>query len=245
LKSGIVHPDDKVHHKSVIANKEFSLYMPSTKAKILVQCDFDNTIAADDVSFALLDAFAEGDWRQYLQLYHERKIPVGVFSSKTFSLVKADKQTMLDFIFKKNRVKIREGFRELLDYCARKGFKFVVVSNGLSFYIEAILEDMGIKNIEVFAAETEFHPEGLVVKYFGPDGRQLQDNFKKSYVEWHLSQGYRVIYIGDGLSDIIPASFAHHVFARDDLLTDCRKKNCKYTPFNDLNDVVKGLEILA
>jgi len=219
--------------------------MPSKKGKILVQCDFDNTIAADDVSFALLDAFAEGDWRQYLQLYHERKIPVGVFSSKTFGLVKADKQTMLDFILKKNRAKLREGFRELLDYCARKGYRFVVVSNGLSFYIEAILEDMGIKNIEVFAAETEFHPEGLVVRYFGPDGRQLQDNFKKSYVELHLSQGYRVIYIGDGYSDIIPASFAHHVFARDDLLTDCRKKDCKYTPFDDLNDVVRGLEELG
>ena len=219
--------------------------MPLTKAKILVQCDFDNTIAADDVSFLLLDVFAEGDWRQYLKLYHERKIPVGVFSSKTFGMVKADEQTMLDYILKKNRAKLREGFKELLDYCARKGFKFVIVSNGLRFYIEAILEDMGIKNIEVFAAETEFHPEGLVVRYFGPDGRQLQDNFKKSYVELHLSQGYRVIYIGDGYSDIIPASLADHVFARDDLLTDCRRKNCKYTPFNDLNDVVKGLEGLG
>ena len=219
--------------------------MPLTKAKILVQCDFDSTIAADDVSFLLLDVFAEGDWRQYLKLYHERKIPVGVFSSKTFGMVKADEQTMLDYILKKNRAKLREGFKELLDYCAGKGYKFVIVSNGLSFYIEAILEDMGVDNIEVFAAETEFHPEGLVVRYFGPDGRQLQDNFKKSYVELHLSQGYRVIYIGDGLSDIIPASLAHHVFARDDLLADCRKKDCKYTPFNDLNDVVKGLEILG
>jgi len=219
--------------------------MSLTKAKTLVQCDFDNTIAEEDVSFMILDAFSDGDWRQYLKLYREHKISVGVFSSQAFGLVKADKQTMLDFLLKKNVVKIRDGFKELLDYCARRGFRFVIVSNGLRFYIEAILENLGIDNVEVFAAETEFHPEGLEVKYFGPEGRQLQDNFKKSYVELFLSQGYRVIYIGDGYSDIIPASLADHVFARDDLLTDCRKKDCKYTPFDDLNDVVKGLGSLA
>ena len=38
--------------------------MNSTGMKTLVQCDFDNTIAESDVSFMLLDAFADGDWQQ-------------------------------------------------------------------------------------------------------------------------------------------------------------------------------------
>ena len=216
--------------------------MNSTGMKTLVQCDFDNTIAESDVSFMLLDAFADGDWRQILEEYRERKIPVGVFSQRTFAMIKADEKTMLDYLFAGDRVKIRPGFRELLDLCSKKGFAFVIVSNGLQFYIEAILKRIGARGIEVFAAHTGFSSDGLRITYFGPDGQQMVDNFKRTYVEMYLNQDYRVIYIGDGYSDIAPASLTDRVFARDDLLAHCREQNLKCTSFNDLNDVVNGLE---
>jgi len=219
--------------------------MPSTELKTLVQCDFDSTIAADDVSFMLLDAFADGNWRQLLREYREDRIPVGVFNTKAFAMVKADKQTLLDFILVKNKIRIRPGFNELLTYCAQRGFKFVIISNGLSFYIEAILKDIGVDNIEVFASEAQFNPDGLKVKYIGPDGSELVSGFKDAYTKLFLSRGYRVVYIGDGKSDRSPASLARYIFARDDLLAYCREKNLKCTPFNDLNDVVRGLEVLG
>jgi 2-hydroxy-3-keto-5-methylthiopentenyl-1-phosphate phosphatase len=218
--------------------------MSPTEIKTVVQCDFDSTIATEDVSFMLLDAFADGNWRQVLKLYREQKIPVGIFNSETFAMVKADKQTMLDFILVKNKVEIRPGFRELLTYCAENGIKFVIVSNGLSFYIDAILREMGLDSIEVFAAQTRFDPDGLKVKYIGPDGSELQDSFKKAYTELFLSTGYRVVYVGDGASDCSPASRAYHIFARDDLLAYCQKNNVTCTPFEDLNDVVRGMELL-
>ena len=216
--------------------------MNSTGSRTLVQCDFDNTIAAFDVSFMLLDAFAAGDWRQILQEYREHKIPVGVFSQRTFAMIKADKATMVDYLFSDDRVSIRPGFKELLDLCSKKGFKFVIVSNGLTFYIDAVLNFIGVTGIPVFAAHTEFSPDGLKITYIDPDGQPVVDRFKQLYVERHLSQGYRVIYIGDGYSDIMPASLADHVFARDDLLNHFRENNLKCMPFDDLNDVVKGLE---
>ncbi len=56
---------------------------------------------------------------------------------------------------------------------------------------------------------------------------------------------YRVVYVGDGASDCSPASQAHRIFARDDLLAYCKKNNLDCTPFDDLNDVVRGLELLT
>jgi len=212
--------------------------------KTIVQCDFDGTITEKDVSFLLLDAFAGGNWRQLLNEYREGRISVGAFNTKAFTMVKADKQTLLDFIFTKRKVEIRAGFNELLTYCSKKGFKFVIVSNGLDFYIEAILRDIGVENIEVFAAQTQFSPDGLVVKYTGPDGRQLEDSFKEAYTELFLRRGYRVIYAGNGISDFSPARQAHHIFATEDLLDYCQKANLNCTPFDDLNDVVRGLEVL-
>ncbi|MFC1983434.1 MtnX-like HAD-IB family phosphatase [Chloroflexota bacterium] len=217
--------------------------MSSTEAvKTLIQCDFDGTITEDDVSFLLLDIFANGDWRQLLTEYREDKISVGDFNRKAFTMIKADRQTLSESA--RNSTKIRAGFHELLDYCHRKSFRFAIVSNGLDFYIEAILGDSGIDNLEILAAQTNFSPKGIEVKYIGPDGNQIQDGFKETYTRLFLSKGYRVIYIGNGASDALPAKQAHHIFATGDLLTSCEQTNLKCTPFADLNDVVRGLELL-
>jgi len=121
----------------------------------------------------------------------------------------------------------------------------VIVSNGLDFYIDVILNDAGIRNIEVFAAQTKFCPEGIKVQYIGPDGNQANDGLKEIYTKLFLAEGYRLICLGNGVSDIYPARLAHHVFARDDLLSHCAKENIACTPFNDLNDVVEDLKILT
>lgn len=208
----------------------------------VVQCDFDGTVTEKDTSFFLLDAFAQGDWRRLLREYKEHKISVGEFNTKAFTMVKADKPTLLDAL--KGKVEVRAGFHELVDYCLKKGFRLVIVSNGLDFYIEAILKDQGLENIEVHAAQASFHPEGMKVYYVGPDGRKLDDGVKEAYTQSFLKLGYRVIYVGNGDSDIVPAKYAHHVFATGELLAYCRANNLNYKPFENFIDVVRELNLM-
>ena len=217
--------------------------MHSTEGvKTIVQCDFDGTITEEDMSFLLLDAFANGDWRQVLAEHREGKISVGCFNTRAFIMVKENKQTLDRFATEKAR--LRPGFHELLAYCRRRGFQFIIVSNGLDFYIKTILETTGVDNIEVLAAQTQFGPNGIKAQYMGPKGNQLQDDFKEAYIRHFLRSGYRVIYAGNGASDISAARLAHHVFATGPLLTHCKKTNLNCTPFTDLNDIVRGLELL-
>lgn len=210
--------------------------------KTVVQCDFDGTITQEDQSFLLLDTFADGNWRQVLKDYREGKISVSSFNTKAFAMVKKDKQTLVDFV--RHRVKIRDGFGELLAYCYRNGLQFTIVSNGLDFYIDTILREIGVENIKVFAAQTCFTSRGIEVRYIGPNGTQLESEFKETYLRPVLANGYRVVYIGDGLSDISPAKQAHWIFARGELLDYCKQVNLDCTPFINLNDVVRGLELL-
>ncbi len=220
--------------------------------KTLIQCDFDGTITEEDTSFFLLDTFAQGDWRELLQEYKQHKISVGEFNTRAFAMVKADKPTLLEAIKGKaspsraqaRRVKIRTGFQEFVTYCSMKGFRFVIVSNGLAFYIKAMLKEIGLENIEAYAGQASFHPDGIKVRYVGPDGKQLDHGLKEAYIKLFLKQGYRVIYVGNGNSDILPAKYAHQVFARSELLDYCKKNNLKCKPFNDLSDVVSALELL-
>ena len=213
---------------------------PPRSIKTLIQCDFDGTITEKDVSFFLLDAFAQGDWRQLLQEYKEHKISVGYFNTNAFAMVKADRKTLLEAI--KGEVKVRAGLRELIAYCSGRDFRLVIVSNGLDFYIKAILEDIGLENLEVYAAQAQFHSGGLKVQYIGPDGNQLNDGLKEAYIKLFLGQGYRVIYVGNGDSDVFPAKYAHQVLARGELLAYCRENKLRCKPFEDLTDVVRALE---
>ena len=218
--------------------------MESTEAtKTIIQCDFDGTITQEDQAFLLLDNFARGNWRQLLAQYRQGKISVGDFNTRAFAMVKEDKQTLVNFV--RQQVKLRPGFQELVHYCHRNDFRFAIISNGLDFYIKTILNDLGMDSIKVFAAQTYFSSTGVAVKYIGPDGTHLNSDFKEAYITLFLRDGYRVVYVGNGLSDIRPAKLAHHIFARGELLSHCQKTNLNCTPFANLNDVVTGLELLA
>jgi 2-hydroxy-3-keto-5-methylthiopentenyl-1-phosphate phosphatase len=206
---------------------------------MIIQCDFDGTITEEDMGFLLLDTFAQGDWRKWLQQYRENEISVGEFNSKAFATVKGGREELLEAVM--GRVKLRDGFHELVSYCQGEDFRLVIVSNGLDFYIASILNDAGLGDIEAHAARTWFHPGGLEVQYIGPDGTPLDSDFKAAYTRLFLKEGYQVVYVGNGPSDITPASLAQHIFARDGLLDYCQERSLPCQPFDDLNDVVRGL----
>ena len=209
--------------------------------KKMIQSDFDGTLTQEDVSFQILDAFANHDWRRLLDEYKTGKRSVLSFTTQSFVEVKEDEETVLKFVEKNAR--IRDGVKELVDYCSQNGFRFVVVSNGLDLYIKFILEKLGIKGIPVFAARTRCGPAGMKISYVGPDGNELSDGFKAAYIESFLNQGYQVAYIGDGISDFPPVKLASRVFARGALLESCQKSNLTCMPFDSLKDVIKGLEL--
>ncbi len=211
--------------------------------KILVQSDFDGTITEEDASFFLLDAFAQGDWRRLFQQYKEHRISVGEFNTRAFAMVKADKHRLLESL--QGNVKVRAGFRELVNYCLEEGLRFVIVSNGLDFYIRAVLKDLGLGDLEVHAAEASFHPAGMKVRYVGPDGKRVNDGFKEAYMESFLRLGYRVIYIGNGDSDVAPAKHAHRAFATGDLLAYSKENNLNCRPFKDFRKVVEDLKQMS
>jgi 2-hydroxy-3-keto-5-methylthiopentenyl-1-phosphate phosphatase len=209
----------------------------------LLQCDFDGTITEEDASFFLLDAFAQGDWRRLLQEYKEHRISVGEFNTAAFNMVKADRCMLLEAL--KDKVKVRPGLRELVNYCLGRGFRFVIVSNGLDFYINATLKDLGLENLEVHAARTSFDSEGMRVQYIGPDGKTLEDGFKEAYTQSFLRLGYRVVYIGNGDSDVAPATHAHHVLATGELLSLCSENNLNCKSFESFIDAIGYLEQIS
>ena len=113
--------------------------------KTLIQSDFDGTITPEDISFQILDAFADGDWQRQLEEYKSGRISVGLFNTRAFAMVKEKKKELIDFV--RRKASVREGFSGLVSYCRKKGHRFTIVSNGLDFYISTILSDMDLGDI--------------------------------------------------------------------------------------------------
>jgi 2-hydroxy-3-keto-5-methylthiopentenyl-1-phosphate phosphatase len=208
--------------------------------KTLVQCDFDGTVTIKDMSFLLLDEFAGPAWRELDEQYVTGKITVGRFNEFAFGMVKASRKEMLDYLAAHTR--LRPGFREMAEFCRRKDIRLVIVSNGLDFYIQQILDNAGLRDIEYHAAETSFSPGKIDVRYVSPQGKVLDSAFKESYLSMFLDQGYRVAYIGDGRSDYPPARKSHRVFATGTLLKLCQSDGISCVSFQDFSDIMSSLE---
>ncbi len=208
--------------------------------KTLLQCDFDGTLTQEDVSFLILDRFAEGDWHSVLCDYQEGKIPVGDFNNRAFAMVKKDRATLEKLV--KDEARLRPGLHELVEYCRTHKIVMTVVSNGLDFYIKALLSHNDLGHIKISAARTIFTPNGLDARYYGHDGQELITEFKANYTKKFIEEGYRVLYAGNGPSDIPASRLATHTFAIESLLEYYRREKLPHTPFSDLNDIVAGLK---
>ena len=205
-----------------------------------MQCDFDGTVTIEDASFTILDAYVPDKWRPLFEEYQQGKMTVGEFNSTVFAMVRADKEILLQLV--REKVSVREGFAEFITYCRLKNYRFAIVSNGLDFYIKDILERTGFNEAEVHASNTVFSENGLIVRHKGPDGNYLDEDVKAAFTDYYLNRGYKVVYLGDGRSDVLPASKSHFVFATGSLIEYCNSEKLSCTQFTDFNHVIKVME---
>jgi 2-hydroxy-3-keto-5-methylthiopentenyl-1-phosphate phosphatase len=211
--------------------------------KTLVQCDFDATLTIGEISHALLENFAVGDWKSIQAAYYAGRITVEECNTWQFAMIDAAPETLRDFLLHAGKVVLRQGVKEFLGYAKARGWELSIISNGLRFYIEVILEDMGYPDIEVIAAETEFAPGGLLLSYRGTDDTPVMSGFKAARAEQQRRRGYdTVYYIGDGMADLPPARHADHVFATSVLLEKCREEGLPHSGFTDLFSVINYFE---
>jgi len=203
--------------------------------KTLVQCDFDGTITQRDVSSELLARHARGNWKSHFKDYKEGRITVEQFSARAFALVVESRSILLRTARKTSA--LRPGFKRFVADCQRSEVEFVIVSNGLDFYIQALLEDWGLQSIEFHSACAVFNPNGLRIRYYDPEGHTLKGDLKEAYIMKFLARGDRVVYIGNGTSDIKAALHAHRVWATGDLLEHFRSRRIACCPYENFYDI--------
>ncbi|MBT4422783.1 HAD-IB family phosphatase [Candidatus Bathyarchaeota archaeon] len=210
---------------------------------LAVLCDFDGTIAEIDTAVVVFNKFINGNWRIFNEQLDRGEITLEQCMREQFSMIKAPKSVIVDAI--DLNVAFRPGFKELVDYCKEAQIPFEIVSAGLDFVINHLLEVKQLSGTKVHAARTRYTDDGLEM-----DSLELHDrksiDFKEDLVKHYKDKGYSVLYIGDGMSDKGAVTSADYVFViKGARLADfCKTVGITHQEICDFHEVTASIKLM-
>ena len=201
--------------------------------------DFDGTVTEDD----LLDTIASrfGDPAVYQEVedgLHGGTMPLREVITREFEPVRKPLEEVVEWELE--NVRIRPGFRELVELARQRGWRFVIVSSGFHELIEPILEHEGV-DVELHANRVDPRPDGWRVLWRYEDiCESCGESCKRSIVREFGGDG-EIVYVGDGFSDRCAAEASDRVFATKGLADYLEERGIPYEPFDDFHDVARRL----
>ncbi len=195
----------------------------------IILCDFDGTITLEDTCVKILRQFVEENWQQYDILLENGKISLHECMQIQFGMIKAAKSSIVESL---GNIPLREGFGDFVKYCQSQEIPLIVVSAGLDFVIETVLNFHNI-TLPVIAAKTSF--DNGIRLIFPPLHNSNSADFKVDLVRYYKNQQKQVIFIGDGGSDLHGALAADVVYAvRESFLSS--QVGIEFTDFLELRE---------
>lgn len=204
----------------------------------VVCIDFDDTIVLDNIARGVFERFASPAWREAEAEYHAGALSVEQFNARALALIEAPRDELVAFA--RAAARVREGFVHCIEWCQANGWQPVVLSNGFDFYVDPVLDDLGLDRIGRHRGRTR-QDYRWTVRYLSPRGVDLADGFKLAYVQAFRAAGDFVAYVGDGASDVAAARLADFVIARSTLLATLQEEGREVHPFETFDDVVAVL----
>ncbi len=210
-----------------------------------VYCDFDGTLAAEDVGNRLFRTFGGERAEDIVRQYRSGQINAReCLSRECHSIGQVKKEELLSFV---SRFRLDPHAVEFVRFCRSNDIPLTILSDGLDLYVEKILSDADLGDVPWFANRATWIE--------GPQGAELVPSFpyrdehcdrcgncKRNHIVTGSADDDVVVYIGDGFSDRCPVRYADIVFAKNDLLVYCQQQNISYFEFRHLGDVRDRLE---
>lgn len=206
----------------------------------LVLCDFDGTISVVDTGLLVAETLGIDRFDEIEQRWRRGEICARECLRDQWRLVDPQRADFQELIA---TFEIDPGIHDLVGLARRRRARFVVVSDGLDFYIQAAFQRSGLPDIEFRANHAVLQDHRVEMEF--PYGAEVCEECGNCKTHWlfELRAGYpRVIYIGDGISDACASRYCDVVFAKDLLAKTCRERGQEFTPFETLRDVVGALD---
>ena len=203
---------------------------------LIIVCDFDGTVAADDVQHVIFNRFAGDRWIPVNEAWRRGEVTTEERARAQWAMVPPfSKQAVLDLVA---AIPLDTGFEGLVRSVLGRDWQIVIASDGFDLYIERILAANGLSHVPFSANHLELHDTGFSMSFTRPNPVCCRlGNCKRLIVDEQRRPGGRVVFVGDGLSDACGAAAADLVLAKGLLADYCRRQGIPFAPFTDFHEV--------
>ena len=209
-----------------------------------ILCDFDGTIAVEDVIESLLDRYGRPGWEHLEREWRAGRIGSRACMSGQVALLDLSREELDRHLA---QVRIDHAFPDFVAAARTLGVPLEVVSDGLDYAIDCILRPHGLDDLPVAANH--------LAPGIPPQRWQLSSPFqaagcgsgtcKCARVEHAGAGGERkTLLIGDGASDFCAADRVDFVFAKHRLIEHCRAAGIPYVPITGFEEALAMLPAL-
>jgi 2-hydroxy-3-keto-5-methylthiopentenyl-1-phosphate phosphatase len=230
------------------------------RAGDLLISDFDGTITVIDTGLAFFEALdLAGAWEVEWE-WRRGEINSMECLQRQWALVNLSAAELFAFV---DGLELDPDFPALVRLCHERRAGFIVVSDGLDFYLDRLLRRAGFEPcdgdrvVELTAALSEGQAPDCLPRFVNhavvTDHRITVEfpcrvaecsacgNCKAAHLFRLRPHFRRVFYLGDGHSDMCAARFADVIFAKEHLLEFCREQGIAHLPFETLGEVVAAI----
>jgi len=203
--------------------------------------DFDGTITRRDVLDDLVLRYSVDDsWKRLEKQWQAGLIGSHECLSREFDLLRIGREELDRFL---DRVEMDPGTRELFQTLSSHQVPAMILSDGIERFIRRLLARCGIHEMTVRANAVEHTGDRL--RLICPNSSKLCEmtaaHCKCASARELKWPGRRLVYVGDGRSDLCPAHKADVVFAKGVLARELTRRAIPYLPFETLKDVNNAL----
>ncbi|HEY8856622.1 MAG TPA: MtnX-like HAD-IB family phosphatase [Rugosibacter sp.] len=208
---------------------------------MLFVVDFDGTLSLQDTVDAMLERFADPEWKTVEQDWLDGHITAVQCMQKQLRMVKADHVSLEKFF---REIRLDASFLSFYQHVSQFS-KVAIVSDGLGHAIRAAMKSAALPELPVYANKLHFVADGIDISWpYRSPTCSAGNGVCKCAVANELSAGkQRIILIGDGKSDACLAKTADVVFAKGSLIKFCEENaipHIKFTTFADVLSEIKA-----
>ena len=212
---------------------------------IAILVDFDGTITTEDTNTRLIDHFGDRDKTSGIRKdFNQGKISFPEYFDREVEQLRISEEEYVNFLLEE--IEISPGFLDFYKIAREKDITIGIISGGFSNGIVPYLEKYGITDIDIFSNKLIFEDDGAHIEFLhgketlccdkGPCG-----NCKIKHYNRYKKFAEKVIFVGDGVTDMPVAEEADIVFAKDSLAVYLDKKGIEYIEyqtFKDINNII-------
>lgn len=207
-----------------------------------VLCDFDGTVAPEDVTDSLLLRFARPGWRELEQAWVEGRIGSQECMAGQVALLDCSREELDAHI---DGMAIDPNFARFVAALLRDGAPLRILSDGLDHVIRSMLRRAGISGVAIVASHlVQVDARTWALEF--PHARQSCERASATCkCAWARAAAPRsVLLVGDGASDVCVAGIATLTFARDRLLDHCIDAGLSHRAVGDFTEALRAWDTL-